>query len=175
MSTTTMDPTVIFRGDDHGAGAELDLATPARPRASDRGCSNCSTTPGRWVYVPVCMACGNAGRYDNEVHPGTDLLDTLHRIRGNTKRRDGTLKQRHRPFGWETLSTSELRIAQLVAAGMTNRQIGARLFSSPHTVGSHLRHIFRKLDIRSRVELTRLVVEHAQATDAAHSPCPSGP
>jgi DNA-binding CsgD family transcriptional regulator len=44
---------------------------------------------------------------------------------------------------------------------MTNRQVAAQLYLSPHTVGFHLRQIFRKLEIGSRVDLTRLVVERA--------------
>ena len=70
------------------------------------------------------------------------------------------LKPASRTFGWESLRESELGVAELVAHGLTNREIGARLFLSRHTVDSHLRHIFWKLGINSRVELTRLVVEH---------------
>ncbi|HEY3671239.1 MAG TPA: helix-turn-helix transcriptional regulator [Acidimicrobiia bacterium] len=64
-------------------------------------------------------------------------------------------------FGWDSLRSSELGIAELVAEGFTNREIGARLFISHHTVDSHLRQIYRKLSITSRVELTRLVLERA--------------
>jgi DNA-binding CsgD family transcriptional regulator len=46
-----------------------------------------------------------------------------------------------------------------VTEGRTNREIAASLFLSHHTVGYHLRHIFGKLGIDSRVELTRLMVE----------------
>jgi DNA-binding CsgD family transcriptional regulator len=66
-----------------------------------------------------------------------------------------------RKVGWESLRSSELGIAELVAEGLTNRQIAARIFVSPHTVDFHLRQIFRKLSITSRIELTRQVVEHA--------------
>jgi DNA-binding CsgD family transcriptional regulator len=58
--------------------------------------------------------------------------------------------------GWAALTTSELTVAQLVAEGMTNREVAERLFVSPHTVSSHLRHVFSKLGINSRVELARL-------------------
>jgi DNA-binding CsgD family transcriptional regulator len=64
-------------------------------------------------------------------------------------------------FGWGSLRSSELGIADLVSEGLTNREVGARLFVSPHTVDFHLRQIFRKLSITSRTELTRLVVEHS--------------
>jgi DNA-binding CsgD family transcriptional regulator len=49
-------------------------------------------------------------------------------------------------------------VVRLVADGRTNRDAADRLFLSPHTVSSHLRHAFVKLDINSRVELTRIVV-----------------
>jgi DNA-binding CsgD family transcriptional regulator len=66
-------------------------------------------------------------------------------------------------FGWDSLTRAELRIVRLAAEGLTNQQIADRLALSRHTVDSHLRHVFRKLDIRSRVELTRLVVIHEPA------------
>jgi DNA-binding CsgD family transcriptional regulator len=62
-------------------------------------------------------------------------------------------------FGWASLTATELSIADLVAEGMTNRQVAAKLYLSPHTVGFHMRQVFRKLEISSRVELTRLIVE----------------
>ena len=55
------------------------------------------------------------------------------------------------------MTTSELAVARLVASGLTNREVADRLFVSPHTVNSHLRHVFTKLGINSRVELARLV------------------
>jgi DNA-binding CsgD family transcriptional regulator len=62
-------------------------------------------------------------------------------------------------FGWSSLSDTERTVADLVARGLTNREAADRLFLSPHTVDFHLRHIFGKLDVRSRVELTRVVLE----------------
>jgi DNA-binding CsgD family transcriptional regulator len=64
------------------------------------------------------------------------------------------------PFGWSSVTDTERSVIDLVAQGLTNREVGERLFVSPHTVDFHLRAIFRKLDVRSRVELTRLVLEH---------------
>jgi DNA-binding CsgD family transcriptional regulator len=64
-------------------------------------------------------------------------------------------------LGWESLTDAELQVARLAAAGCTNRGIADRLFVSPHTVNTHLRHIFGKLDIRSRVDLTRVVERHS--------------
>jgi DNA-binding CsgD family transcriptional regulator len=63
--------------------------------------------------------------------------------------------------GWAAMTDSELTVARLVAEGLTNREVAEQLFVSPHTVSSHLRRVFAKLDINSRVELTRLAsVDH---------------
>jgi DNA-binding CsgD family transcriptional regulator len=61
--------------------------------------------------------------------------------------------------GWAAMTKSELAVAQLAANGLTNREIGEQLFVSPHTVNSHLRQVFAKLEVNSRVELTRLATE----------------
>jgi DNA-binding CsgD family transcriptional regulator len=62
--------------------------------------------------------------------------------------------------GWTALTTSELMVARLVAEGLTNREVAERLFVSPHTVNSHLRHVFSKLGITSRVELARVARDY---------------
>lgn len=59
--------------------------------------------------------------------------------------------------GWDSLSDTERTIAHLINQALTNRQIASRVFLSPHTVNYHLRQIFRKLGIHSRVELVRLM------------------
>jgi DNA-binding CsgD family transcriptional regulator len=58
--------------------------------------------------------------------------------------------------GWGSLTATEEKVARLVARGLTNRQVGSELFISPHTVGFHLRQIYRKLAIQSRVDLARI-------------------
>jgi DNA-binding CsgD family transcriptional regulator len=65
--------------------------------------------------------------------------------------------------GWTALTTSEVTVARLVAEGLTNREVAERLFVSPHTVSSHLRHVFAKLGINSRVELARLARDYEMA------------
>jgi DNA-binding NarL/FixJ family response regulator len=71
--------------------------------------------------------------------------------------------------GWDSLTETEVAVSRLVAQGWTNRQIADQSFLSVHTVAYHLRRIFRKLDIASRVDLTRMSVEH-RATDGAGGP-----
>ena len=52
-------------------------------------------------------------------------------------------------------------LAQFVATGLTNREIAEHLFVSPHTVNTHLRHVFAKLEVKSRLDLTRLAMERS--------------
>jgi DNA-binding CsgD family transcriptional regulator len=61
-------------------------------------------------------------------------------------------------FGWDSLTETERSVTELVAQGLTNREVGERLFVSRHTVDFRLRCIFRKLGLSSRVELTRAVL-----------------
>ncbi|MBB4698805.1 helix-turn-helix transcriptional regulator [Sphaerisporangium siamense] len=72
--------------------------------------------------------------------------------------------------GWGSLTDTERAVARLVTQGWTNRQVADQMFISAHTVAFHLRQIFRKLGIGSRVELTRLALEHARtgSEDTAH-------
>jgi len=51
-------------------------------------------------------------------------------------------------------------VSVLVAEGLTNRDVGRRLYMSPHTVNTHLRHIFGKLSITSRAALAAEVARH---------------
>ena len=59
----------------------------------------------------------------------------------------------------DELTAQEVRVAEAVARGMTNREVAAELFLSPKTISYHLGHIYRKLDIHSRAELATLVAE----------------
>jgi ketoreductase RED2 len=63
-------------------------------------------------------------------------------------------------FGWDSLTPAELRVAKAVGAGLTNAQAARRLFVSPHTVDYHLRQIYLKLGISSRVQLAALLTRH---------------
>lgn len=62
--------------------------------------------------------------------------------------------------GWESLTSAELRVVRAIVDGKTNREAASILFLSPHTVDSHLRRVFSKLDINSRVELTKHFLAH---------------
>jgi DNA-binding CsgD family transcriptional regulator len=62
--------------------------------------------------------------------------------------------------GWESLTSAELRVVRAIVDGRTNREAASALLLSPHTVDSHLRRVFSKLDINSRVELTKHFIAH---------------
>ncbi|MFI9360317.1 LuxR C-terminal-related transcriptional regulator [Kitasatospora sp. NPDC053057] len=55
----------------------------------------------------------------------------------------------------DALSDVERTVAHLVSQGLTNQQVASRIHRSPHTVNYHLRNIFRKVGLSSRVELAR--------------------
>lgn len=63
--------------------------------------------------------------------------------------------------GWDALTPAELNVVHLAVDGLTNREIGAKLFVSHRTVATHLSHAFDKLGLRSRVELARVVTERS--------------
>jgi DNA-binding NarL/FixJ family response regulator len=65
----------------------------------------------------------------------------------------------------DPLSRREREVARLVAAGMTNRQIGERLFISWRTVEGHLERIRNKLGVRSRTEVATWAVDRGLMTN----------
>ena len=67
---------------------------------------------------------------------------------GARPRRDPTESRRN-------LTASELRVARMAAGGMTNRQVAQSLFLTENTIETHLRSVFRKLEIGSRSQLAR--------------------
>jgi non-specific serine/threonine protein kinase len=70
------------------------------------------------------------------------------------------------PAATSALTKREREIAELVASGLSNREIAARLFISKRTVDAHVEHIFAKLEISSRVQLTVLLREQAPRATA---------
>lgn len=65
--------------------------------------------------------------------------------------------------GWASLTESELKVAELVSSGLTNRAVARTLHVSTNTVGTHLRSVFTKLDVQSRVQLTNAL--HGERLD----------
>ncbi|WP_127503837.1 helix-turn-helix transcriptional regulator [Actinoplanes solisilvae] len=79
---------------------------------------------------------------------------------GRRLRRCGELRRVMTPrpeTGWASLTDAELKVVRVIATGATNRDVAQRLFISHHTVNAHVRNVFAKLGIASRVQLTNLV------------------
>jgi DNA-binding CsgD family transcriptional regulator len=71
------------------------------------------------------------------------------------------------PDARDRLTAQELQIAQLAAQGLSNREIGERLFLSHRTIGSHLYRTFPKLEITSRIQLRDALADATHVTDQA--------
>jgi DNA-binding NarL/FixJ family response regulator len=129
---------------------------------------------GRMLAGQALAAAGERDRAASELESGAALFESC----GALPRRDacdrelGKLGKRvHRRTkrgnldgsGIELLTERELEVARLVVDRKTNAQIAAELFLSPKTVETHIRHLFQKLEVSSRVEVAR-VVERAERT-----------
>lgn len=64
------------------------------------------------------------------------------------------------PAGWERATPAERQVVRHVVQGLSNRETGERLFVSARTVETHLSHLYAKLGISSRVELTGVVMRN---------------
>jgi transcriptional regulator of acetoin/glycerol metabolism/DNA-binding CsgD family transcriptional regulator len=98
------------------------------------------------------------------VYDGHLVIGAVIRLRTAADSGDSVVSERSdrgtSPSGWRSLTETERSVAELVAQGFTNREAAARLFLSWHTVDTHLRHIYAKLGITSRVQLARLAPEY---------------
>jgi DNA-binding NarL/FixJ family response regulator len=147
-------------GGDHARAMEL--TTEAAGSYRRPACAlSCPADPADEVaLVRLALRAGDRGR----AVLVTEFSETRvrDRLKGLGERRPRAVSGRP-TAGWESLTASELQIVRLVAGGATNKQVADRLYLSPHTVSTHLWHAFTKLGISSRVELTRLVLEHEAA------------
>jgi DNA-binding NarL/FixJ family response regulator len=103
-------------------------------------------------------SCG-AVRYRDQAEQ--ELRHLGHRVQRRTRRGKAG------GFGIETLTERELQIARLVVDRQTNPEIAAGLFLSQKTIETHLRNIFHKLGVASRVELARAVEEADRRANAS--------
>jgi DNA-binding CsgD family transcriptional regulator len=94
-----------------------------------------------------------------------DTARLRRRLRKLGVRRRHWTQSTNRPVtGWESLTDIEHNVSELVAQGLNNGRIAARLYLSTSTVNFHLRQIFRKLSISSRVELARIVIQRSPSS-----------
>jgi DNA-binding CsgD family transcriptional regulator len=84
-----------------------------------------------------------------------DVARVQARFRAHGIRRGPHAKHRQARRGWDSLTPTETKVAALVEEGLSNPQIGAQLFLSRRTVGTHVSHILGKLGVHSRTDIAR--------------------
>jgi DNA-binding CsgD family transcriptional regulator len=112
---------------------------------------------GRWLRRRRRVADSRS-----QLRAARDTFDSLGTIPWGEQARQelraaGEASRRQTVEARDRLTAQELQIAQMAAEGLTNRQIGERLYLSHRTVSSHLHRIFPKLEITSRSELGAIV------------------
>ena len=97
----------------------------------------------------------------------------LAQLRANLRRfgiqRGARVKHRLAETGWGSLTPTELKVALLVAKGMSNREVAEELFISTRTVDTHVSHILTKLDVPKRIGIATEAAERARL-DTSHQP-----
>lgn len=87
----------------------------------------------------------------------------------------GVFRRADRPTsGWAALTHTEWRVVALVVEGLTNPQIGDRLFISRRTVSTHLYRIFKKVGVATRTELVAAAIDQGVKREV-REPAPNGP
>jgi DNA-binding CsgD family transcriptional regulator/tetratricopeptide (TPR) repeat protein len=76
-------------------------------------------------------------------------------FRAHGIRRGPHSKHRRATSGWDSLTPTEMKIAAFVEEGLSNPEIAARLLLSRRTVGTHVSHILKKLNVNSRTDIAR--------------------
>jgi DNA-binding CsgD family transcriptional regulator len=84
-----------------------------------------------------------------------DVARLQAKFRAHGIRRGPRAKHRQAQSGWDSLTPTEMKIASLVEEGLSNPEIAAKLFLSPRTVGTHVSHILKKLNVHSRTDIAR--------------------
>jgi DNA-binding CsgD family transcriptional regulator len=134
------------------------IATSARLLgAADAYQAMCELRPQRLAYTPQEAAAElrrevTAGRLDGEA------ADSVLRAAGHRVRR-----RRQWPAG---LTTREVEVLRLLARGLSNKQIAQQLVISPKTAGSHVEHIYRKIDASNRAQASLFAMRHGLMHDA---------
>jgi DNA-binding CsgD family transcriptional regulator len=90
-----------------------------------------------------------------------DLARVRRRLRRLGVRRRHWMSAGRPAVGWASLTETEVATVNLVAQGLSNQQVADQMYVTANTVAFHLRQIFRKLGISSRVELARMVAEQS--------------
>ena len=127
-------------------------------------------------YLHAALAAGVAG-YLLKTMPRGELINAVRSAGLGTTVLDASMTSQlaqgpmHGLIGGEatTLTTRERQVIELVADGLANKAIAARLGISARTIEGHLNHVFAKLGVSSRTELVRFVLDN-NLTEVTHGP-----
>ena len=175
-ATEKLLPDGLAAGDMAAAAAHVRGLVDQDPTALERAAVTYVSPLGRaWATEDAGVAWaqrGNRAAAVDRLHEAYTLYeqldgtDSMSRVRARL--RATGVRVRHwsyadRPaFGWDSLTDTEQRIVHLVAQGRSNRQIAGQMFLSVHTIAFHLRRVFCKLDVSSRVQLAGLAAEQVR-------------
>ena len=116
------------------------------------------------------LTCGQIRRRARQKKEARDMLSRAEQVFGSlgaqawlARAHDGLGRLGIRPPAALTLTVTERQVAELAAAGLTNREISERMFISLRTTESNLSRVYRKLGIRSRAELARDFAGHVRS------------
>ena len=119
----------------------LEAAAEAFIGTDDRGQARAAFTRAVETYAALGAAA--------------DVAALQARFRAHGIRRGPRAKHRQARSGWDSLTPTEIKIAALVEEGLSNPEIAAKLLLSRRTVGTHVSHILKKLDVNSRIDIAR--------------------
>jgi DNA-binding CsgD family transcriptional regulator len=119
----------------------LEAAAEASVQADDRSQARAAFTRAVDIYTSIGATA--------------DVARLQASFRAHGIRRGPRVKHRKAQSGWDSLTPSEMKIAALVGAGLSNPDIAAKLFLSRRTVATHVSHILKKLDVHSRIDIAR--------------------
>jgi DNA-binding CsgD family transcriptional regulator/tetratricopeptide (TPR) repeat protein len=119
----------------------LEAAAGEFVSSGDRGQARAAFTRAVEVYITLGAAA--------------DVARLQATFRAHGIRRGPRVKHRRAQSGWDSLTPTETKVAAFVEDGLSNPEIAARLQLSRRTVGTHVSHILKKLDVHSRTDIAR--------------------
>jgi DNA-binding CsgD family transcriptional regulator len=143
------DPVMLLRAAEYYHAASRPLPWAQALEAAGVALANCDDLTGARTRFSDAFSLYTTLGAD------WDLARTQARFRTFGIRRGPHTQHRRAHRGWDSLTPAELKVAGLVARGMSNPQIATELFLSRRTVQTHVSHILAKLSLTSRTDIAR--------------------